>query len=128
MVYFLAIVAIVYGWVEQKKLFRIIGEIIFVLLGIFALYSIYAGYFSAHEFLTPNEIVSEELGEEVIEEIPFQAKLLPAYWSFVVSAILALPALYFDWKNKKTTWLFILLAGLVSLFGFFVIAGELKML
>ena len=125
---FSAIAVIAYGWVEQKKVFRIIGSLIFVLLGIFAVYSIFVGYFSANEFLTPEEILHEELDNEVIDELPFQARLLPAYKSFIISAILALPAIYFDWKDKKPKRLFIVLAGLVALFGFFVIAGELKML
>ena len=125
---FLAIIIITYGWVEQKKPFRIIGLVIFILLGLFAVYAVVEGYFSGNEFLTPNEIISEELEEELIEEIPFQTQLLPAYWSFMVSAVLAIPAIYFDWKNKKPTHLFIVLAGLVSLFGFFIIVGALRML
>ncbi len=125
---FSAIVVTIYGWIEKKKSFRLIGSVIFILLGVFALYSIYSGYFSANEFLTPNEMMSEDIDEEVIEEIPFQARLLPAYWSFVISAALAIPALYFDWKDKKPYRLFIILTGLVSLFGFFIIVGELKML
>jgi len=125
---FSAIIIITYGWVEQKKPFRIIGLVIFILLGLFAVYAVVEGYFSGNEFLTPNEIISEELEEELIEEIPFQTQLLPAYWSFMVSAVLAIPAIYFDWKNKKPTHLFIVLAGLVSLFGFFIIVGALRML
>ncbi len=125
---FSAVVVIVYGWVEHKKAFRMIGSFILVLLGIFAIYSIVNGYFSASHFMTPNEMMSEELDNEIIEEVPFQARLLPAYWSFIISAALAIPAIIFDWKNIKPNRLFIVLAVLVSLFGFFVIVGELKML
>ncbi len=125
---FSAIVGVVYGWIEKKKKFRLIGSGIFILLGVFALYTIYGGYFSANDFLTPNEMMSEDLDEEIIEEIPFQALLLPAYWSFVLSGILAIPAFWFDWKDKKPNRLFIILTGLVALFGFFIIVGELKML
>ena len=125
---FAALVVIAYGWVEKKQIFRIIGSMIFVLLGIFAIYSIYAGYFAANEFLTPEELANEELEEEALQEIPFHIRLLPAYWSFVLSGILAIPAVYFDWKDKKPKRLFIVLAGLVALFGFFIIVGELRML
>jgi predicted MPP superfamily phosphohydrolase len=125
---FTSIVVIAYGWVERKKTFRIIGLSILILLGAFAFYSIYTGSFFANEFLTPDEMMTEELDGELIEEIPFQAKLLPAYWTFVVSAILAFPAIYFDWKNKKPNRLFIILAGLIALLGFFIIVGELRML
>lgn len=125
---FSAIAVIAYGWVEKKKVFRIIGAVLFMALGFFAAWSIYWGYFSAHEFLTPHEIVSEEMDEEMVSEIPFQARLLPAYWSFIVSGVLAVPAIWFDWRDKKPNRLFLILAGLVSLFGFFIIVGELKML
>lgn len=123
-----AIIGIAYGWVEQKKVFRLLGLSLFILLGFFAVYAIYSGMFSASDYLTPEEIMSEELEEDIITEIPFEAKLLPAYWSFIVSGILAIPGIYFDWKEKKPTRLFMLLAGLVSLFGFFIIVGELRML
>lgn len=122
---FASLIVIAYGWIENNKIFRIIGSIGFILLGIFAVYAISRGYFLASEFLTPKEIISEELEEEFIEEVPFMVQLLTAYRSFVVSAILAIPAIYFDWKNIKPTRLFIVLAGLVSLFGFFVIVGAL---
>jgi len=125
---FSAILVTAYGWVERKKTFRILGCVILILLGIFALFSIYSGSFAAYDFLTPDEIVNEELDGELIEEIPFQAKLLPAYWAFVISAVLAFPAIYFDWKNKKPNRLFIILAALVALLGFFIIVGELRML
>jgi len=123
---FSAVVVIAYGWVEQKKVFRIIGSVVLILLGVFAVYAISAGYFAAGRFLTPDEMVSQQMEEELTGGIPFQAKLLPAYFSFIVSGILALPAIYFDWKEKKPTRLFIILAGLVSLFGFFIIVGALK--
>jgi hypothetical protein len=123
---FSAIVVIAYGWVEQKKVFRIIGTVILILLGVFAAFAISAGYFAAGQFLTPDELVSQQMDEELTGEIPFQARLLPAYLSFIVSGILAFPAVYFDWKDKKPTRLFIILAGLVSLFGFFIIVGALK--
>ncbi len=125
---FSALVVIAYGWVEQKKIFRIIGSIIFILLGIFSLYAITSGYFAASKFLTPDEIISEEMEEEILDKVPFQAKLLPAYWSFIVSAILAIPAIYFDWMEKKPTRLFIVLTGLVSLFGFFTVIGAIEYL
>ena len=125
---FSALIIIAYGWVEQKKPFRIIGASILVLLGIYALIILMGGYFAASEYLTPNEIAREELDDEIIDEIPFQAKLIPAYWSFVVAAILALPAIFLDFKSTEKYRLFIILAGLASLFGFFIIVGALRML
>lgn len=125
---FASIFVTVYGWVESKKVFRIIGSLVLILLGFFAVWAIVKGYFSACHFLTPDEIISEEMEEEVMEEIPFQAKLLPAYLSFIVSAALSFPAIYFDWKDKKPSRLFYILAGMVALLGFFIIVGALKMI
>lgn len=125
---FASIFVIAYGWVENKKVFRIIGALVLIFLGIFATWAIVKGYFSASNFLTPDELIREDMEEELVEEMPFQAKLLPAYWSFIVSAILSLPAIWFDWKNIKPNRLFYILAGLVSLLGFFIIVGALKTL
>jgi type IV secretory pathway TrbL component len=125
---FAAIFVAVYGWIEKKKAFRIIGASILVLLGIYSLFIITGDYLAAGKFLTPGEIADQELTDDAIEEIPFQAKLLPAYISFIASAVLAIPAIILDIKNKKNYQWFILIAGLVSLFGFFVIVGVLQYL
>jgi len=125
---FAAIFVSVYGWMEKKKAFRIIGALIFVLLGIYSLFIIAGGYLAGGEFLTPDEVADQELNDDTIEEIPFQAKLLPAYLSFVVSAVLVIPAIFLDLKNNKKYQWFLILAGLVSLFGFFVIVGVLQYL
>jgi Flp pilus assembly protein protease CpaA len=125
---FAAVFVSVYGWIEKKKPFRVIGASIFVLLGVFALYVVNGGYLAGAEFLTPGEIADKELDGSTIEEIPFQAQLLPAYLSFVVSAVLSIPAIYLDVRNKKGHNWVILAAGLVALFGFFIIVGALKML
>ena len=52
--------------------------------------------------------------------------IFPAYVTFLVSGVLAIPALYFEIKNKKPARFFIILAGLVSLLGFFIIVDALK--
>ena len=125
---FAAIFVSVYGWMEKKKAFRIIGALILVLLGIYSLLIIAGGYLAGGEFLTPGEVADQELNDDTIEEIPFQAKLLPAYISFVVSAVLVIPAIILDLKNNRKYQWFIILAGLVSLFGFFAIVGVLQYL
>ena len=125
---FAAIFVTVYGWVEQKKPFRIIGTSIFILLGIFSLFVILGDYLAAGKYLTPEEIANQQIYEDTEEAIPFIGKLLPAYLSFLVSAILAIPAIVLDIKNKKSYYWFITLTGLVSLFGFFIIVGVLKYL
>ena len=123
---FAAVFVVTYGWVEDKKPFRIIGAVIFVLLGVYSLIILSGDYFAATEFLTPEEIASEELDGEIIDEIPFQAKLFPAYLSFVLASVLALPAIFFEIKSSKKYRWFIVLSALAALFGFFVIIGAVK--
>jgi hypothetical protein len=123
---FVSVVVIIYGWVEKKKIFGLIGLGFIVILAIFALYIINSGYFVFHEFLTPEEIVSEALEEEMLNELPLQAKLLPPYWLFVVSGLMAIPTLFFEWKNKKYARLFKIITGLIAMGGFFLIVGILK--
>jgi hypothetical protein len=125
---FASIIVLVYGWVEKKQPFRIIGMLILIALGIYAIWAISQGYFLSSKYLTPEELFQEEMEGELFEEIPFEGMLLPAYWSFVVSGILAIPAAILDWKNWQPNRLFIILASLAALFGFFVIVGALKYL
>ena len=127
-VVFAGIIASVYGWVEHKKTFRVLGPVIFFLLGIFSLYSIWNGSFSASEYLTPTEIINKEMEEETMEDLPFVAQLLPAYIAFLISGLLAVPSFILEWKNKKGKNLMIILTALAGLMGFFIIVGALKSL
>jgi predicted ferric reductase len=125
---FAAIFVTVYGWVEQKKPFRIIGISIFILLGVFSLFVIFGDYLAAGKYLTPEEIANQQIYEDTEEEMPFIGKLLPAYLSFIISAILAIPAIFLDVRNKKSYRWFAVIAALVSLLGFFIIVGVIKYL
>jgi hypothetical protein len=125
---FAGIIASVYGWAEHKKFFRMLGPVIFVLLAVYAAYAISKGYFSSNEFLTPQEIISKEMKEEVFEEMPFQARLLPAYLIFIASGILGIPAFFLEWKERKGRNLLVILTALAGLMGFFIIVGALRSL
>lgn len=127
---FASITAIIYGWAENKRSFRIIGTSILIVLGIYSLYVLLNGYLATHKFLTPYEIANEELElDTTFDEVPFQVEIFPAYISFLVTAVLAIPALIFELlNNKKLFRLFIVVTILVALFGFFVIVRTLKMI
>jgi hypothetical protein len=116
----------IYGWVEHKKVFRMLGAVIFFLLGLFALYAIWTGSFSAYSFLTPEEMIREEMGEMVLDEMPFIAQIFPAYIAFLISGVLSIPALILEWKRLKGKNLLMILTALSGLLGFFIIVGALR--
>lgn len=119
---FSALFVIVYGWVEKKKVFKLLGLSILIALALFATYVISKGYFAPRSFFTPNEMTDGQL----TEGIPVEGQIMPAYLSFIISGLLAIPGMFFEIKNKKQARLFMVIAGLISLFGFFVIVGALK--
>jgi len=125
-VIFSAIIVVVYGWIEDKKPFRIIGGALFVLLGIFSLYILANGTFAPSDTLSLPEIANNELGEDNMDVVLPIAELFNAYLGFVIAALLAGISLFLDIRNKKKYRLFYILTGVVSLFGFFIIVGFLK--
>lgn len=123
---FAGVFAVAYGWIEDKKPFRLIGAMVFILLGIFALFILSGDYFASARFVTPDELATEQLEEDTLEAVPFQVRLFPAYISFLASAVLAIPALFFEIRNNRKFRLFIILTMLAALLGFFIIVGNLK--
>ena len=123
---FAGLFMVIYGWVENKKNFRLIGIALFVALGIFALVVLLGDFLAAGKFLSPEEVVAEEIDGDILNEVPLEAKLLPAYWSFLVSSILAIPTFLLDLKERKFAQLSTVLMALVALLGFFVIVGALR--
>ncbi len=123
---FAAIFVVIYGWIEDKKPFRLIGCFIFILLAAFSIYIIAGDFLEPGKFLTPEEVASEELDDIIMDEVPIEARLLPAYISFIAAGIIAIPSLFLDWKEKKYAKLFLVLTGFVALLGFFIIVGAIK--
>lgn len=123
---FAALFMVIYGWVEHKKPFRLIGMSIFILLGILSLVIVFGDYLAAGDYLSPAEIAAEELDDELLNELPVETQLLPGYLSFIVALALAIPALLLDWFDKKHAKLLIVLTALAALVGFFIIVGTVK--
>ena len=123
---FAALFMIIYGWVEQKKAFRLIGIAIFLLLGIFSAVIVFGDYLAMGDYLSPAEVAAEEIDDEILNEIPIEAQLLPGYWSFIIASVLAIPALLLDWTDKKHSKLLIVLTSLIALAGFFIIVGTIR--
>ena len=125
---FAGFISFVYGFVEKKMVFRLTGIVIFILLGLYAAWAIYSGYFSSHSFLTPEEIINEELDEIIPEDLPFTAKLFPAYIFFVISGLTAIPALIFEIKSIKWKTFMSIISAILAICGFFIIVGTLRSL
>lgn len=132
---FSGIVAIIYGWLEQKEQFRIIGTSILIVLGLFSVYVFFGDFLAAYKYLTPYEAAMLELEEQemlsaeemLFEEIPFQVKIFPAYISFLISGVLAIPALIFELlKNNKLFRVFIILSVIIALVGFFIVVDTIR--
>lgn len=123
---FAGLFMIIYGWVENKKVFRLIGIAIFIALGIFAAVVVFGDYLAAGHYLSPEEVAAQELDGETLNEIPIEAKLMPAYWSFLLASILAIPAFLLDLKERKYVKVLTVIMALVALLGFFVIVGALR--
>jgi hypothetical protein len=125
---FSAVIASVYGWVEQKKTFRLMGPVIFFLLGLFALISLKSDLFASYEFLTPEEIVSDQMEDEINGDVPFQTMLFPAYLCFLITGLLAIPSFFLELKNRKGKNLLLIITALTGLMGFFIVVGALRSL
>jgi amino acid transporter len=125
---FAGIIASVYGSVENKKIFRITGIVIFIVLGLYSAWAIYNGYFSSHRFLTPEEIISEEFDDNIPGDLPFLARLFPAYIFCLLSGVSAIPALISELKDYKRKSLMTIITAILALLGFFIIIGALKSL
>ncbi len=125
---FAGIIAYVYGNVEKKKVFRLTGIVILIILGLFAAWAINRGYFSSHRYLTPEEIISEEMDENIAGDLPFPARLFPAYIFFLFSGLTAVPALIFELKESKWKSYLTIISAFFAVTGFFIIAGALNAL
>ena len=123
---FAGVIASVYGWVEKKRAFRMVGPMIFFLLGLFSSWVLLKGYLSAFALLTPEEVVTEQMEEAVFEDIPFHVRLYPAYILFLVSGITAIPSFISEWMNGKRKGVFMIITSLIGLMGFFIIVGALR--
>ncbi len=123
---FAGLFMVIYGWVENKKPFRLIGISLFVVLGIFSAVVVFGDHLAAGQYLTPEEVAAELIDGEILNEVPMEARILPAYLSFLLASVLAIPAFFLDLKDKKFRKLLTVLTGAIALIGFFIIVGALR--
>jgi hypothetical protein len=123
---FVAITAVIYGWVEKKKSFRLLGAAILAGLGIFSAWAIYIGALLPESLFDTTEIYN---GEELFmpDEVPTQGRLLPFYWGLVASGGIAIAALIAGIFNHRLAKPLVILMCIVALLMFFGILGVARM-
>lgn len=116
---FASISIIIYGWVEQKKIFGLIGIALMTVMGIFAGWVIWSGWLIPESmFDTTGVMDGEVLFSE--GEIPLEGRMLPFYWGLVLNGALSVPAFLMEYSGKKYTKavkLMIMLLALMIFFG-----------
>jgi hypothetical protein len=123
---FAAITVVIYGWVEQKKAFGMLGSLILMALGIFAGWAIYNGLLLPEGLFDTKEAMD---GEELFlpDELPIEGRLLPFYWGLIVNSVVALVALLSEIMNKKLASILKVAMCIIGLFIFFGMIGVARM-
>lgn len=124
---FLSIISLIISIVERKIILRYVGIALSIVVGIFALYVISA------QHLVPGAEVSQRIIEERMLQNPKPrdietATLIPAYWMFIVSMVLAIAAIFLrKIKMRKMQFLLYFIA-LINILGFFFVSQAIQKL
>jgi hypothetical protein len=122
---FAGITVMIYGWVEKKSIFGIVGSGILAALGIFAAYAIAAGLMMPESMLD----ISENLPKDELfnpDELPVEGRLLPFYWILIGNGILALGAMFAEIYHKKIAAVLKILIGAVAIVLFFLMMAAVR--
>jgi|GEM_PF-314406 len=87
---FLAVILIIYSWIEKKKRIQQAGQILFFLLGTFSLWIILSG-----------QIVVPEV--PTAPDTPVEAKALTYFYGLIMTGILGLLSFLLGWRQSR--WL-----------------------
>ena len=122
---FAAITVMIYGWVEKKRAFGIVGSGILVVLGIFALWAIAAGLMMPESMLEINDNLSKD---ELFtpDELPMEGRLLPFYWVLVINGVLALSAMLAEIFRKRMATVLKIIAAAIAIIVFFLMMAVVK--
>ena len=86
---FFAIALVIFSWVEKKKLPQLLGQGVFFILGVFAIWVIYGHRIEVPEHLEPGAV-------------PIEAKAITYFWGLVITGLIGLLALVLS--LLKSSW------------------------
>lgn len=110
---FIAMSLIIYSWIERKKMIQQAGQLLFVILGIFALWVIFSG-----QIMVPK--VSPD------NAAPVEARLLTYFSGLVFTAFLGLAGFVLGFVKARWVNALNLIVVPVSLFLFFMVYELMK--
>lgn len=115
---FAAVTVIIYGWVERKKSFELVGLAILALLAVFAGWTIFSGMLVPESFFESTGIVDDEI-MLAPDEIPIEGRMLPFYWGITVNGIIAMAAFITEWKDLKISKTLKIITCVIAILMFF---------
>jgi hypothetical protein len=115
---FAAISTLIYGWIEKKRIFGIVGSGILAALGLYAAFVLWAGMLVPESmFDIPDNLPKEELFNP--GELPVEGRLLPFYWGLVANGVLALSVMILEIRKGKSPDRMKVILGLFAVLLFF---------
>ncbi len=122
---FAGITVMIYGWVEKKHIFGIIGAGILVLLGIYAAWAIVSGALIPEGMMDAIDPFSDEKLFSP-DELPVEGRLLPHYWGLMLNGLLALATLLSEIYHKRFTNTLKVITGILSIILFFLMMAVIR--
>ncbi len=122
---FAGITVLIYGWVEKKRIFGIIGAGILVALGIYAAWAIMSGMLVPEELLEATDPFSDEKLFSP-DELPVEGRLLPHYWGLMFNGLFALATMVSDIYHKRYSTILKVITGSVSVVIFFLMMAAIR--
>ncbi len=123
---FAAITVVIYGWVEKKKAFGIVGSAIMITLALFAGWALYSGVLIPESLFDTTETMD---GEQLFlpDELPVEGRMLPFYWALALNGIIALAAMMAEILDRRQTKILKMIMCIIGLLVFFGMIGVARM-
>lgn len=115
---FAAVTVIIYGWVERKKSFGLVGLAILVLLAVFTGWAIFSGMLVPESFIEAVGTIDEEI-MLAPDEIPVEGRMLPFYWGITINGLIALVAFVAEWRDMKAAKTLKIIVCVIAILMFF---------